>query len=132
MPKGCETAAHVLRRFVDHDHQEQVVILKVDFSNAFNSVRRDVFLSEVKDHLPQIFPFVWQSYGKPSNLYFGDDNVIQSREGCHQEDPIGPLLFSMGIKDLINQCTSSVKLFYLDDGTLAGSPEEVLWRGKEP
>ena len=126
MPKGSETAAHVLRRFLDHSHEEQMVIFKIDFRNAFNTVRRDEFLRQVKKHFPQLFPFAWQSYGKPSNLYFGDNHVILSKEGCHQGDPLGPLLFAMGIKDLINNCNSKVKLFYMDDGTLAGRPEEVL------
>ena len=69
---------------------------------------------------------VWQAYSTPSYLYFGDEDIIQSREGCQQGDPLGPLLFALGIRDLMNSCQSEVNIWYLDDATVCGDPETVM------
>ena len=55
----------------------------------------------------------------------GDEDIIQSREGCQQGDPLGPLLFALGIRDLMNSCQSEVNIWYLDDATVCGDPETV-------
>ena len=39
---------------------------------------------------------------------------------------MGPFLFSLATMDLINSCKSELKVYYLDDGTLAGDVETVL------
>ena len=43
-----------------------------------------------------------------------------------QGDPLGPLLFCLAIHDLVQQLQSEFNVFFLDDGTLGGSLEEVL------
>jgi hypothetical protein len=82
-------------------------------------------LFKVLEHAPSIYPYVWQSYSQESNLYFGD-HVVKSKEGVQQGDPLGPFLFSLGINDLIGQCKSHFNIWYLDDGTLGGTVEDVL------
>jgi hypothetical protein len=42
-----------------------------------------------------------------------------------QGDPLGPLLFCLAIHDIISNLKSEFSAFYLDDGTLAGSLEDV-------
>ena len=49
-----------------------------------------------------------------------------SREGVQQGDPLGPLFFCLTIHELTIQLESDLCMFYLDDGTLGGSPDEVL------
>ena len=49
-----------------------------------------------------------------------------SREGVQQGDPLGPLLFCLTIHELTIQLESDLCMFYLDDRTLGGSPDEVL------
>ena len=54
-PNGAEAAVHSARIYLDHllpDH----VMLKIDFKNAFNYVRRDKMLEMVIQHVPEIFP----------------------------------------------------------------------------
>ena len=65
-------------------------MLKIDFKNAFNSIRQDVVMESVREYFPEIFPFVgfW-------------DFVIQSSEGVQQGDPIGSLCFCLAIHKLM-------------------------------
>ena len=49
-----------------------------------------------------------------------------SREGVQQGDPLGHLLFCLTIHELTTQLESDLCMFYLDDGTLGGSPEGVI------
>ena len=44
------------------------VLLKIDYKNAPNSIRRDTFLGMVRDQFPEVYPFVWQCYNSPSTL----------------------------------------------------------------
>ena len=61
-PKGAEAAVHAIRAFVTSHTSRNKVLLKIDFKNAFNQVRRDVILNQVKINTPEIYQFVYQSY----------------------------------------------------------------------
>ena len=124
-PLGAEIAIHGCRRYMRLNYNSNKVVLKVDFSNAFNSVKRDKILQGVQKHSPELFPFVHQAYSKPSVLQFGDNKLL-SMEGAQQGDPMGPYLFSLATMDLSKSCQSELNLWYLDDGTLAGDIETVL------
>ena len=62
-------------------------LLKMDFTNAFNSLRRDRMFLAVRDLTPQLLPLVISAYGSLSSLFFGD-KVIESWEGVQQGDPL--------------------------------------------
>ena len=99
---------------------------KIDFRNAFNSIRRDQLLTKVKEHTPSLYKMISQSYSTQSYLYFGDKDLLYSKEGVQQGDPLGPFLFSLTINQLIKSCQSKLNVWYLDNGTLAGETETVL------
>ena len=82
--KGAEICVHAIRSFVCDPSTEDLILFKVDFRNAFNTARRDKILEAVKINSPQDYAYVWQAYGKPSNLYFGEDIIIKSQEGVQQ------------------------------------------------
>ena len=124
-PKGAEIAVHCLRRYIDSNKENNKVILKIDYKNAFNTLRRDKILEKVRSDLPTLYPMAWQAYSTPSNLYYHDTTVIPSQEGVQQCCPLGPLLFSLAVADLMKSCNSELNLWYLDDATLAGDPEVV-------
>ena len=45
IPRGCETASHAMRHYIqDTSRHRNRVLLKVDISNALNSLSRDVLL----------------------------------------------------------------------------------------
>ena len=123
-PQGAEAAVHAARLFLDN-LQPSEAILKLDFKNAFNSIRRDKMLNAVRSLMPELTPFVHSAYGEPSTLFWGQQ-TLSSREGVQQGDPLGPLLFCLTIHELCSRQESDLCLFYLYDGTLGGSPQEVL------
>ena len=88
VPNGCEAAVHSARRFVESLHGDRAFI-KLDFANAFNSLRRDSMLQSVSSELPELFDFCKASYGITSILKFGT-GCVQSQEGAQQGDPLGP------------------------------------------
>ena len=90
---GCEAAARAARQYLESMPSNHV-LLKVDFSNAFNSVRRDKILEAVKSSIPELFLFVSSAYTVPSYLMCGD-SIILPEEGVQQGDPLGPLLFCL-------------------------------------
>jgi Reverse transcriptase (RNA-dependent DNA polymerase) len=104
-------------------HEEHVVA-NLDFSNAFNCVRRDVILRAVANQLPQLNHFCHLAYNQPSVLRFGH-HVILSEEGAMQGDPLGPLLFCLAIQPLLQSMHSPLSFAYIDDIT-TGGPAQVV------
>ena len=68
-PGGCEAAVHATRRFVESMPADHCVV-KLDFSNAFNSLNRDVMLNAVLENVPGIYKFCYLSYSKSSELVY--------------------------------------------------------------
>ena len=124
VPLGCEAAAHASRRFLHHMPSDHLLV-KLDFKNAFISLRRDCMISAVQQFTPDILSFVHSAYASSSLLFCGD-HTFPSAEGVQQGDPLGPLLFCVTIQSLISDLRSDLRVFYLDDGTQGGSLDDVI------
>ena len=120
---GAEAAVHALRLYLC-DPNPGKAVLKLDFKIAFNSIRRDKMLDAVREHVPELHPFIHSAYSLPSSLFWSD-KTIQSAEGVQQGDPLGPLLFCPSIHHMGTQLESELSLLYLDEGTLGGSVENL-------
>ena len=123
--RGSEGTIHALRAFLTDNENTGFMLLKIDFKNAFNSVRRDCFLSYVKQGFPGAAPFVYNCYSTPSALFWQED-ILDSAEGVQQGDPLGPFLFCLSISELVKKLKSKINVWYLDDGTIVGDIESVV------
>ena len=119
LPCPPEAAAHSARKFLSFPSADSVLI-KIDFKNAFNTIRRDCILESVRVRIPDIFNFCKLAYGDASYLSFRGTEIL-SQEGCQQGDPLGPLLFSLTLHPIIESLQSDLVLGYLDDLALGGS-----------
>ena len=124
VPLGCEAAAHATRLYL-HNMSPGHLLLKLDFKNAFNTLRRDKMLESVKEYAPELFTLVHSAYELPSLLFCGD-HIVESGERVQQGDPLGPLLFCFAIQPLVFKFWSEFSVFYLDDGTIGGCVEDVI------
>jgi len=128
---GTERVVHLARHiFERHSMDPNWVKVKVDLSNAFNLISRAQILAMVHKHLPELYHWVEWCYADDTHLVYGDF-ILKSREGVQQGDPLGPLLFALVIHTVLSRIKSEVpglnlNLWYLDDGSLAGRPEDVL------
>lgn len=122
--QGCEAAAHAARVYIKNMSYEKALV-KLDFANAFNSVRRDAALQAVYRNFPSLYPFIESCYSVTSKLLFGD-HEIDSCEGVQQGDPLAPFLFCLVIKEVTEALSSELNIWFLDDGTLAGTTESLL------
>ena len=130
---GCESVIHNVQAMLELN--PSWICMKTDFTNAFNSMSREVMLSElfkIKELAP-IFPLVHFLYSQPSLLYVFDKgllrDVIVSAVGARQGDVFGSALFCNGVhsffKDAMVESGAQVRLI-CDDGTFIGEPAAII------
>lgn len=82
------------------------MFLKLDFTNAFNTIRRDHVAECFARHAPQLLPFFNLCYEKDSLLVFGSEFTLSSSEGVQQGDPLAVFAFCLGLNDKIKHFKS--------------------------
>ena len=121
---GIEAAVHGGSLYLQNVQRGQTM-LKLDFNNAFNTLSRDELLRAVKEQAPELYPFAYICYENATHLIFRDV-LLRSEEGAQQGDPLGPLFFCLTVKNLFSKLKSEFGVWYLDDGTLGGSGDNLL------
>ena len=134
---GAEAIVHSLRYLLEHREENQpwdpnVFVLLVDFSNAFNCVDRLKLFAAVRMHCPSLSKWVESCYQNGSWIFMTDgSHPFDSNSGVQQGDPLGPLLFSLVLQIVIKIIKErwpnlEINAWYLDDGTLVGTKEDLL------
>ena len=122
---GSEAAVHAARWFLNNTGVCQAMV-KLDFQNAFSSVRRDRMLEAVQSLCPSFYAFTDSAHAAPPNIFWGD-NTIFSAEGMQQGYSLGPLLFCLLLYRHSLQLKSEFQALYLDDTTLTGSCQDPVY-----
>ena len=132
---GCERAVHLLQAALELDSTDSV-LLSVDFSNAFNTLRRDVLLSRTFDEarLSPLWRLAHWAYKSPSDLLLSQAGdlvgVLSSAEGVRQGDVLSSFLFSFSVLPLYSAALSAAPgvcgVAIMDDFELVGPADRVL------
>lgn len=93
-------------------------ILKTDFTNAFNSIDRQVIIDVVHSKCPQLLPFLHFRYTN-LNVLFIDKHTelrVQSTTGVVQGDGLSSFLFQLSMSHILQKARQHCTIpSYLDD-----------------
>ena len=119
-----------LQRYVDACQDDPTwVVLTIDMSNAFNTLKRDAILQGCSKHTPVAYNWLRSCYQGHSPLYCQGRAILASQTGTHQGDTCGPLGFVLGLEEALRAAGPAAlawESWYLDDGTIVGTPREVF------
>ncbi|MEC9336354.1 MAG: hypothetical protein VYC68_02515, partial [Candidatus Thermoplasmatota archaeon] len=91
----------------DDDDDEVPGILKVDFKNGYNSTQRSKMLSQVEVKMPRLLRFTRYCYAQVGRLVFMYKGkvvqVLDSKFGSQQGDPLGGHYFALSIFDFMEE-----------------------------
>ena len=79
---------------------------------------------------PSLYNWLAWCYSRPCPLFSQGQFLALSKAGVHQGDAMGPVGFALGLEGALDACSEQEKslewaAWYLDDGTLVGSPGAV-------
>ena len=126
---GAESIVHATKQtFQKLLNNEKAGLLQIDFKNAFNSITRSSVLDAARKFIPSLAPSSF-CYSQHSKLFFKTTH-IQSESGVQKGDPLGPLLFSLGLWPIIKELHDKLpnlmqNSWYLNDGIIAGTEVEL-------
>ena len=130
---GCESIVHSVSHTLQLEDSKlpanEKWNLLVDFSNPFNSISRAHMFEEFRSHIASLSAWIESCYGSQPILYLGT-NTILSCFGVQQGDPLGPLGFALTLHPILTRIKEEipdlkVNAWYMDDGTLCGSPTDL-------
>ena len=115
---GCEAAAHSVREHFQQAGSEAALL--VDASNAFNSINRMTALHNVRHLCPSFSNILINTYRDNSELFI-DGEVLYSKEGTTQGDPLAMPFYAIATVPLISKLSDSVdQAWYADDAAATG------------
>ena len=112
---GCETGVHALRSLFDEPTTEGVLL--VDASNAFNTLNRHLTLLNAQVVCPPMARLLLNTYRQPSRLVTPSGEMLLSREGTTQGDPVAMAMYAIGVAPLIwrLEAPGTQQIWFADD-----------------
>jgi hypothetical protein len=132
---GVEPVVRAVERALEGSlDQPYTHLTSLDFSNAFNTVDRRDIAEGLRQYAPVLYRAGRWAYGCTSSLVLGSPegrHIITSAQGVRQGDPMGPLMFSLGIRSLLRDLASALGpdrliLAYLDDIYILSPDDQAL------
>ncbi|XP_066925277.1 uncharacterized protein [Clytia hemisphaerica] len=77
-------------------------ILLVDASNAFNTLKRDAFLLNIKLLCPALSTYITNCYCRNSRIFVTGGSELVSSEGTTQGDPMAMPTYAIGLVSLLD------------------------------
>lgn len=121
---GCEAAVHAMKSIFKEEETEAIIF--VDASNAFNNLNRRVALLNVHSTCPAIATILTNCY-RSDSLLFVQGEVLQSREGTTQGDPLAMAMFALASIPLIRKIETegARQAWFADDASSGGQLEAI-------
>ena len=127
-PNGCHHV--ILQSREDFRSDPERILMTVDVTNAFNCLDRNSIGEALKPgtKFEKLLGYFYFCYTTPETLLVQDKVVIHSARGVRKGDPLGPLLFALGIQHVFQEVATRFEnqismRAYLDDITLLGLPD---------
>jgi len=130
-PGGVEPIIRLIEQATHDPAHASSVLYSLDFSNAYNTIDRSFLADAVHRFAPRLTRPIRWVYGSQSPLLIprssGGMSLISSAQGVRQGDPLGPLLFSLGMRPIVQALVDRLGprysvMAYLDDLLILGPP----------
>lgn len=112
---GVEPLIHLIQDAVAGKLGSYNYLWTLDSVNAFNELRRNHIAQGLLQYAPELYLAAKWSYGHTTALATYDGHLVRSAEGVRQGDPLGPFLFSIGIKNTLDALLKDLREAYKDD-----------------
>ena len=117
---GIEAAVHAVNSLFEEHQGSGWGVLLVDAANAFNALNRKVALWHARHLWPRGCRYLFNTYKGWAALVMSgyDSNVLYSKEGTTQGDPLSMAFYAVGVLPLILKLRDFerwVQVWYADD-----------------
>jgi Reverse transcriptase (RNA-dependent DNA polymerase) len=90
-PGGSAVLVHAIRAYIaEHGSDPDLVLLLLDFLNAFNELDRQNFLDALVREVPEVGPFLYKEYASKKRYVYPQSVTVESTKGLIQGDTLGP------------------------------------------
>ena len=93
--RGYVIGVHAMRELAVQAEKNGWVIMLLDFSNAFNTVDRNLMLRLVTAHCPEMTKLTYWLYAQEPHLITARGDTVKSSTGTQQGCPLSNPLFAL-------------------------------------